>query len=219
MEVAMGTVSIDELLTREGSAARRRRRRRLALGAATATVLVAAGFGAQRELGAGAHEAIGDGAPIVHVAPLVAGRVVRVHVSDDKPVAAGDVLIEIDPEDFAAALVYASATVAEARGRLEQTRWQLIVAKAARSLAAAPLRAAGARGGRAGGEVMVAKAARSLAGAELVAARDRGARAADARAVELEVTTAEIKQAAAEAQVELVRAQIDTAAPRVLRAD
>src|SRR4029453_1555970 len=172
MEVAMGTVSIDELLTREGSAARRRRRRRFARRGATPTVLVAAGFGAQRELGAGAHEAIGDGAPIVHVAPLVAGRVVRGHVSDDKPVAAGDVLIEIDPEDFAAALVYASATVAEARGRLEQTRWQLIVAKAARALAAA----------------------------RVLAARDRGARAADARAVELEVTTAEIKQAAAEAQ-------------------
>jgi membrane fusion protein (multidrug efflux system) len=117
--------------------------------------------------------------------------VLRVHVSDDEPVQAGDLLVEIDPDDFAATLVQASARAAEARGRLEQARWQLLSAKASRTLAAA----------------------------DLVAVRDRGRNTADEHTAELELTVAQAKQVAAEAQVNLARAQIETAAAGVVAAD
>jgi membrane fusion protein (multidrug efflux system) len=130
--------------------------------------------------------------PIVHVAPQVAGRVLQVLVTADQPVQAGDLLVEIDPVDFALELVQAGSSAAEARGRLEQASWQLLVAEAERALAEAEVIAAQAHGGNA---------------------------AAERTDTELELTVAQLKETAAVAQVNLARAQLETAAAGIVTAE
>lgn len=50
---------------------------------------------------------------VVSVAPKIAGRVTMVHIADNQLVKSGDVLIDIDPRDFQAALAQAKATLAK----------------------------------------------------------------------------------------------------------
>ena len=131
-----------------------------------------------------------ENAPLVHVAPQVAGRVLRVHVSDGQPVQAGDLLVEIDPEDFAAALIQATAQAAEALGRLAQARWQLALAEASRTVVAA----------------------------EFIAVQDRARHTAHEHTAELGLVVAQAALAAAEARINLARAQIETAGAGVVAA-
>ena len=188
----MGTVSIEELLDKLPvlPLTRRHRARRMAFAVAGTIAFAAIAIGA-REFGSRSRPSTGAGEPIVHVTPRVAGRVVRVNVRGDQAVEAGDVLIEIDPEEWATTLAYANASLAEARGRLEQSRWRLTIAKAERTIAAAAL----------------------------VAVRDHLKNGVDEHAAEPVLIVAEARLAAAEAHVELVRAQIDTAGAHVLVAD
>jgi len=67
----------------------------------------------------------------IHVAPQVAGRVLQVLATDNQPVQAGDLLVQIDPVDFSMKLNQSLAAANEARGLLAQARWQLLVAEAA----------------------------------------------------------------------------------------
>ena len=54
---------------------------------------------------------------ITQIAPKVGGVVLRVAVRDNQPVAAGTLLVEIDPRDYQVALTRAEADLATARGR------------------------------------------------------------------------------------------------------
>jgi membrane fusion protein, multidrug efflux system len=58
---------------------------------------------------------------IVHVGPRVAGKVIRLDVTDNQWVDADTVLIELDPADFQARVKQSAATLAADRGRLEQS--------------------------------------------------------------------------------------------------
>ena len=136
-----------------------------------------------------ATDAVVDG-HIVHVVPQVAGRVLQVLVTDNQPVQAGDLLVQIDPVDFMVKVDLSIAVAAEARGRLEQARWQLLVAEAAQALAED----------------------------EVVAARARGKSTAAKRA-SAQLTVAQLKAVAAVAQVNLARAQIETATAGVAAAE
>ena len=163
------------------------RGRRTALAAAAiAIAAIATGVYA---FGTGAGESTARD-PIVHVTSGVAGRVVRVRVRGDQPVEAGDVLIEIDPQQFATALARANASVAEAWGKLEQSRWRLTIAGSERTIAVAAL----------------------------IALQDLREKGADPRAAQLALIAAQARQAAAEARVQLLRAQVYTSAARVLAA-
>jgi membrane fusion protein (multidrug efflux system) len=173
-----------------------RQGRRLGISTAGVVVaLVALVVGAHYYIAARSHETTDDafvGGSIVHVAPQVAGQVVQVLVTDDQPVQAGDLLVELDPGDFAVRLVQATAAAAEAHGRLEQASWQLLVAGAERTLAEA----------------------------EVIAAQARGENTAAVQtATEFELTIAQLKEAAAVAQVNLADAQLETAAAGVLTAE
>ena len=59
---------------------------------------------------------------VVSVAPKIAGRVSMVHVADNQPVKKGDVLIDIDPRDFQAALAQANANLAKDKATEIQSR-------------------------------------------------------------------------------------------------
>src|SRR6266404_2460789 len=79
------------------------RRRRVMLIAGAAVALAAVGIGARYYVWALHHESTDDAfidGHIVHVAPQVGGRVRRVFVTDNQPVRAGHLLVEIDPADF-----------------------------------------------------------------------------------------------------------------------
>ena len=52
---------------------------------------------------------------VVAIAPQVGGRVEALHITDNQQVAAGQLMIEIDPSDFAAALAQARANLEAAR--------------------------------------------------------------------------------------------------------
>ncbi len=58
------------------------------------------------------------------VSPQVAGRVVRVLVNDNQDVAAGQVLVELDPATYENRQKQAQAAVAQARAQVAQTRAQ-----------------------------------------------------------------------------------------------
>ena len=191
----MGTHLIQERLAqRPESAARPRLRRwRIALAAGALVALSALVVGAQYSVSASGGESTVDGSastPLVRIAPQVAGRVLRVHVGDDQSVQAGDLLVEIDAEDFAITLVQANARAAEARGRLDQARWQLPIAQAVRTMVAA----------------------------DLVVTQERARDAVDKRTAELLLVVAEAKLVAADAQVNLARARIETAGARFITA-
>jgi membrane fusion protein, multidrug efflux system len=156
-------------------------------------VLTAVVVGVQYYSAARGHEAtdaaVVDG-HIVHVAPQVAGRVLQVLVTDNQPVHAGDLLVQIDPVAFTVKLDQSIAAAAEARGRLEQARWQLLVAEAAQALAEN----------------------------EAVTVRARG-RSTAVKRTAARLTVARLKAAAAVAQVNLARTQIATATAGVAAAE
>ncbi|GAB7080158.1 HlyD family secretion protein [Megalodesulfovibrio paquesii] len=65
------------------------------------------------------------------IAPQVDGRVLEVLVTDNQEVAAGQVLVRIDPAPFQVKLDQARANLHEARQKLEESRSQLTAARAA----------------------------------------------------------------------------------------
>ena len=69
-------------------------------------------------------------ADVTPIAPQVAGRVLRVPVSDNQDVSQGAVLFEIDPSDFQARLDQARSELAAARGKESQAAAQISVDRA-----------------------------------------------------------------------------------------
>jgi membrane fusion protein (multidrug efflux system) len=89
--------------------------RRVGLGVGLA-VVVLLGIGAWYWLTAG-RESTDDAqvdAQVTPIASRIPGIVLRVHVSDNKPVEAGAVLVELDPRDFEVAVAKARAELADA---------------------------------------------------------------------------------------------------------
>lgn len=132
-----------------GAPSRRRIQKRTAIPAVLGLIAVLAGtwwFVTRND--ESTDDAFIDG-DVVDVAPRIAGKVSAVHFTDNQSVKAGDLLVELDPADFDAALARARAefAAAEARGRsaaaqvalahsstdavLEQARGGLAQAKAA----------------------------------------------------------------------------------------
>jgi membrane fusion protein (multidrug efflux system) len=64
------------------------------------------------------------------VSPQIAGRVLRVLVADNQDVAAGTVLVELDPSDFQAKLDQAQAAKAQAAAQIAEAQAQAAVADA-----------------------------------------------------------------------------------------
>jgi len=89
---------------------RRVNRRVLLIGGVLALILVAAGVGYW--LHARNFVSTDDAfieARIIHISPKVGGQVIRVNVTDNQHVRAGEVLLRIDPRDYAAAAEQARA--------------------------------------------------------------------------------------------------------------
>jgi membrane fusion protein, multidrug efflux system len=69
-------------------------------------------------------------AHVLSVIPKVAAYVQVLHIDDNSKVSAGQLLIELDPRDYAVALAQAQANLADAQSRLHEARDQIPVADA-----------------------------------------------------------------------------------------
>ena len=134
---------------------------------------------------------------VMNVAARVSGQVLRVHVRDNQIVDAGDVVVELDPADYAARVDAARADLAAARASADAARSALALTSKT-----APATLVEARGGftAASSSVAAADATIEQARADLAAAKARHALA------KLEVERAETLVA----QQALPRQQLDT---------
>jgi membrane fusion protein (multidrug efflux system) len=109
---------------------------------------------------------------VMSVSARVAGQVLHVRITDNQVVNAGDVLLELDPADYAARADGARADLAAARAAADAARATLALTKKT-----APATIAQARGGvtAAASSVVSARAATEQARASVVAAESRRA--------------------------------------------
>lgn len=82
---------------------------------------------------------------VSHVAPQVSGRVERVRVDDNQLVKKGDVLVEIDPQDYRNAVQRAEAALEVAKAKVTQARANVPTTEAQVAQARADVRAAKSR--------------------------------------------------------------------------
>jgi membrane fusion protein, multidrug efflux system len=149
------------------------------------------------------------------IMPKVAAYVRTLHVDDNSPVRAGELLVELDPRDYEVKVKLAQADVDTASGRLGEAREQVLVA--------------GERVRQAMAELGVSRANARLAGATL----DRVRGVADIRAISAErvdeagaaadgtrstVLASEVAISAATSQARLARAQVVTAEASLAKA-
>ncbi len=147
-------------------------------------------------------------AHMVRIAPQVAGRVARVLVDDNQKIAAGELMVELDPAYFQAKLDQALANHAAATASLEQ-------AKAQQSAASANVEEARAEVGVA--EANATNAANQLKRTQPLVERQFASRQqldndlANARSTTSNVLASQKKLAAAEAQLQVAASQVDAA--------
>jgi len=147
-------------------------------------------------------------AHMVMIAPQIAGRVARVLVDDNQKVAAGELLVEVDPAIFQAQLDQAAANRAAAAGSLAQAKAQQAVALANAQEARAQVGVAQAN---------ATNAARQLQRTEPLVQRQFASRQqldndlANARSTSANLDAAQKKLASTEAQLQAAASQIDTA--------
>jgi membrane fusion protein (multidrug efflux system) len=148
---------------------------------------------------------------VTAVSPQVAGPVVRLLVKDNELVKAGDLLLQIDPRDYAVKLAQVRAGVAAARDQLEQTKAQLAVDQAKADQEQASVAAAEADATRAQADLNRFQSvdSRAIARSQVDLAQDQ----ASATAAQVEVARARAR--AAEAQVALSQTHVDTAESEV----
>jgi membrane fusion protein (multidrug efflux system) len=95
-------------------------KRALLLGGLAAALVVAGALGPGYYRSLTSYESTDDAfveAHVIQMSPKVGGNVLRVHVDDNQPVKAGDLLVEIDPRDYAAQVAQAKATLDAAGAR------------------------------------------------------------------------------------------------------
>jgi membrane fusion protein (multidrug efflux system) len=226
----MSSTLSGNVLTRDtlapGKATTRRRLRRAALAGVALAALAGAGW-----LGTGWWttgrfiESTDDayvGGNITPIAPHVAGFVREVLVADNARVAAGQVLIRLDPRDYQAALDHAQAALAARLAGLDSLRAQYLVQQSAIRQQEADLTAKSARATFASADAarygsLAQTAAGSRQDSQRSIATDQEARAAlissgaglEAGRQQLRVLAANI--AGAEADIGQARADLDTA--------
>ncbi|HEX5008736.1 MAG TPA: HlyD family secretion protein [Hyphomonadaceae bacterium] len=158
-------------------------------------------------------------ADITRVTPKVQGYVTAVHVKDNQPVKAGDLLVTLEAADFQArvaeakaALAQAEADAAQARARIAAQRDTLAEARAAREAADASADWAGSDAKRMA--ELAEKGWAAKARVEQLEAAERTARAqvdqanASVTAQRSQLTSVEAAAASADAKVEAAKAKL-----------
>jgi membrane fusion protein (multidrug efflux system) len=196
-----------------GAPRQRNRLRHLAAGVAMLAVGLAAGTYYLEDVAP--YESTDDAfieAHVTPVAPQVAGRVAQLVVQDNQEVKAGDVLVQIDPNDFQTKLDQERANLAASRSRLRQANAQFTVDQAKVEQEKANVIAAQAEATQAEADNRRYQAVGNLA----VSDSQLDLAATQARSAAAQVDAARNKELAAEAQSALDQAAIQTATAEVL---
>jgi membrane fusion protein, multidrug efflux system len=150
-------------------------------------------------------------ANVTPIAPQVAGRVAQLFVQDNQEVKQGEVLLQIDPDDFQASLGHARAALAANQSRLEQAKAQITVDNARVEQEKANVIVAEATAKQAEADNQRYQGA----GNQAVSESQLGLAATQAHTAEAQIDAAREQELAAEAQAGLDNASLQTAAAEV----
>jgi membrane fusion protein, multidrug efflux system len=145
---------------------------------------------------------------MVHIAPEVAGRVARVLVDDNQQVAAGQLLVALDPATYRAKVDQAVANWAAAAGSLAEARAQRAADIADEEEARAEVGVAEANAANAAGQL---KRTQSLVERQFASRQQLDNDLAGAHGTTSTLVAAQKKLAAAGAQLEVAASRIATA--------
>ena len=148
------------------------------------------------------------------ISPRVSGPVVRLLVTDNQQVNAGDVLVEIDPRDYQASLALAQANLAAAKSQSDSAQAQLEVSQSRVIQAQAAVTAAEAQNERAAADLKRFESVESRA----VSKTDYDQVTAEARSAAADLESAHSQVKAAQAGVDLSKAGVETAQAAVQQA-
>ena len=151
---------------------------------------------------------------VTFVSPRISGPVVKLLVTDNQRVKAGEPLLEIDPRDYQVLVDQAAADLAAANTHVRQAEAQVIVDQAKADQQNAALPAAQAIAGRAEAD----RARYQSVESQAVSRSQQDLANAQAKSAAAEVEVARDQAKAAAAQVELDRANVETARAQVQQA-
>jgi membrane fusion protein (multidrug efflux system) len=156
----------------------------------------------------GTDDAYVDG-HIVHLAPQISGAVLRVYVSDNQRVRAGQPLVDIDAASFRAQTAQVGAQVVQADAQIGQQRAQIAAAQASYQQARADASGAGAQAHEAADDLRRYEHLRALA-PQAVSAQQLDQALAAARNTAAAYDSALKKAQGAADQIRAAQAQIKT---------
>jgi len=148
---------------------------------------------------------------VTFISPRVSGPVVKLLVTDNQRVKAGDVLLEMDPRDYQTLVDQANADLAAANTRVRQAEVQIAVDQAKAEQQKAAILAAQATAERAEADRLRYEAVQSQAVSR--SQLDLAKTQASSAVAEVEVARDQAKAAAA--QVDLDRADVETVRSQV----
>jgi membrane fusion protein (multidrug efflux system) len=144
----------------------------------------------------------------IPISPQVSALVAAIHIDDNQFVHKGDLLVELDPTDYRAALAQAQGSEASAKGKLEQARTGVAAAQSAVDQAKAELDAA---------QVNFENANRDLQRYQGLDERAKSQQQLDNATMTQKTAAAQVQQA--RAKLATVQAQVASAMANVIAAD
>lgn len=148
------------------------------------------------------------------ISPRVSGPVIKLLITDNQLVSAGDVLVEIDPRDYQAGLELAQANLTAAKSQFDSAQAQLEVSQSKVTQAQAAVTAARAQNQRAAADLKRFESVESRA----VSKTDYDQATAEARSAAADLESANSQVKAALAGVDLSKAGVETAQAAVQQA-
>ena len=149
------------------------------------------------------------------ISPRVAGPVTKLLITDNQEVQAGDVLVEIDPNDYEAAVAQAKADLAAANSQLDSAQAQVEVSESKVTQAQSAVTSAEAENERATADLKRYQTVESRA----VSKSDFDLAQAAARSTSAQLDAAHSQVKAAEADVALSKAGVETANAAIKQAE
>lgn len=141
------------------------------------------------------------------ISPRISGPVTRLLVTDNQEVKAGDVLVEIDPNDYDAAVAQANADVAAANSQFDSAQAQVQVSESKVIQAQSAVTSAEAENERANADLKRYETVESRA----ISKSDYDTAQAKARSAAADLDSAGSQVKAAQADVALSQAGVETA--------
>jgi membrane fusion protein (multidrug efflux system) len=149
------------------------------------------------------------------ISPRVSGPVTQLLITDNQWVKQGDLLVQIDPNDYEAALAQAQADLAAAQSQLSSAKAQVDVSESKVTQAQAAVTSADAENERAAADLKRYQTVESSAVSKT--AFDQAQAAARSAGADLDAANSQVK--AADADVELSKAGVEAANAAIKQAE